>query len=662
MASTDAKAVALWGVAHRLIFPILDADGDLVTGATGLDSEVSKDQDTFADCTNEATEIATSSGMYYLDLTATEMEADAVAVIVKTSSVDAKTTALVIYTDPATRTRKAQAGAAGTITLDASASATDDFYNDQVVRIVGGTGAGQARLVSDYVGSTKVASVVPNWATNPDSTSIFQVIPSGRVDVGQWVDGTPNALVSGRVDSSTGAMAADTLTASAIATGAIDADAIAADAITAAKVASDVSDEIAAKILVTPSQKLNTTPAGEAYADVKAWKTAAPDDLVAGAVVSYVEAIAANAITSGSFDDTGVQRIRGTVVGAADAGSSATLIVDADRTEAVTDYWKGMCVAMTDGVNNGIVRRITAFDPATDTLTVSPAFPSAVGVGDGYVILQAAFVEVLIDAVKANAIDATAIADNAVTANKIASQAITAAKIAAEAITASTFAVDAIISDVLADSAITEIQSGLATSAALATVQADTDNIQTRLPASLVGGRIDASVGAMASDTLTAAALAADAVTEIQAGLATAAALTTVQADTDDIQTRLPAALVDGKMNSFVDSMKTDALSSAAVSAGAVTKIQAGLAVPGDAMALTSDERTTLTDAILDLANTVDTYTLRQIFRLMAAFGGGKSAGGASDDVVQAIDDSKARITATLDSNGHRTAVTLDLS
>lgn len=49
----------------------------------------------------------------------------------------------------------------------------------------------------------------------------------------------------------------------------------------------------------------------------------------------------------------------------------------------------------------------------------------------------------------------------------------------------------------------------------VAAVQADTDNLQTRIPAALVGGRIDASVGAMAADVLTASALAADAGTEI---------------------------------------------------------------------------------------------------------------------------------------------------
>lgn len=46
--------------------------------------------------------------------------------------------------------------------------------------------------------------------------------------------------------------------------------------------------------------------------------------------------------------------------------------------------------------------------------------------------------------------------------------------------------------------------SSRASSAALATVQSDTDDIQTRLPAALVGGRMDASVGAIAG-TVTAA-------------------------------------------------------------------------------------------------------------------------------------------------------------
>ncbi len=74
--------------------------------------------------------------------------------------------------------------------------------------------------------------------------------------------------------------------------------------------------------------------------------------------------------------------------------------------------------------------------------------------------------------------------------------------------------IDEIIADVtgIAGAAMRGTDSA-ATAAALATVQSDTDDIQTRLPASLVGGRIDASVGAMAANVLTAAAINAAAFT-----------------------------------------------------------------------------------------------------------------------------------------------------
>jgi hypothetical protein len=51
-----------------------------------------------------------------------------------------------------------------------------------------------------------------------------------------------------------------------------------------------------------------------------------------------------------------------------------------------------------------------------------------------------------------------------------------------------------------------------------ADIETDTQDIQSRLPAALVSGRIDSSVGAMAANTLTASALASDAVAEIQSG------------------------------------------------------------------------------------------------------------------------------------------------
>lgn len=70
----------------------------------------------------------------------------------------------------------AQAGAAGTVTLASGSSATDDEYVGRTVVVIAGTGVGQARTISDYVGSTKVASVSPDWTTAPDSTSVYVTV------------------------------------------------------------------------------------------------------------------------------------------------------------------------------------------------------------------------------------------------------------------------------------------------------------------------------------------------------------------------------------------------------------------------------------------------------------------------------------------------------
>lgn len=59
----------------------------------------------------------------------------------------------------------------------------------------------------------------------------------------------------------------------------------------------------------------------------------------------------------------------------------------------------------------------------------------------------------------------------------------------------------------------------VAVKADTASIQADTNDLQARVPATLVSGRMDASVGAMAADTLTASALATSAVDELVDGV-----------------------------------------------------------------------------------------------------------------------------------------------
>lgn len=164
MAGVPAKKNA----AFTLVFPIYDADGDLVTGAANLDSERSLDGANFADCTNEASEIGVASGMYKLVLTAAEMNADVIATITKTSTADAKTAANVLYTS--------------------------------------------TRQIDDL-------------AFPATSGRSLGVEADGHVhaDLKQWLGVAPLALLAQRVQTSVGAMAADVITAAVIAAGAITA-------------------------------------------------------------------------------------------------------------------------------------------------------------------------------------------------------------------------------------------------------------------------------------------------------------------------------------------------------------------------------------------------------------------------------------------------------
>lgn len=203
MASTDALPVPRKNVAYRLTFPIFKSDGTLITAAAGLDSEVSKDAAAFADCTNEATEIATSSGVYYLDLTSTEMNADCVSVLVKSSSTGAVPQVIVLYPQESGDIRvdadslggsslstltgaypalgiidsgTAQSATGTTVVLRSAAAFADDTVIGSTLMVYGSTqGYWQSRVVTDYVLSTDTATV-DTWTVTPSGTITYVLL------------------------------------------------------------------------------------------------------------------------------------------------------------------------------------------------------------------------------------------------------------------------------------------------------------------------------------------------------------------------------------------------------------------------------------------------------------------------------------------------------
>lgn len=64
------------------------------------------------------------------------------------------------------------------IILSSDASGEDDVYNGMQIEITAGSGEGQTRIITDYAGATRVASVDSTWDTNPDNTSEYHIKPA----------------------------------------------------------------------------------------------------------------------------------------------------------------------------------------------------------------------------------------------------------------------------------------------------------------------------------------------------------------------------------------------------------------------------------------------------------------------------------------------------
>lgn len=201
----------------------------------------------------------------------------------------------------------------------------------------------------------------------------------------------------------------------------------------------------------------------------------------------------------------------------------------------------------------------------------------------------------------------------------------------------------------------------------IAAIQADTDDIQTRLPAALVSGRMDASVGAMAANVMTAAAAAADLTTELQSGLATAAALDAVDNFLDTEIAAIKAVtdlLPDGgaltslatqaSVNTIDDFLDTEI---AAIKAK-TDQLTFTVANQVDSNAITIDEDEILDDALTDSVPADGALpTVRQALYMLTQFMFERSVSGTTV-TVNKVDGTTALMTFTLNDGTSPTAIT----
>jgi hypothetical protein len=143
------------------------------------------------------------------------------------------------------------------------------------------------------------------------------------------------------------------------------------------------------------------------------------------------------------FLDTEVAAILAASVatsGTADSGTTTTM-VDAALTQADTDYWAGNLILFTSGTISGQCRLITAFTPASDTVTFTPATTQAVGTNT-YIIIPFGRVNIAQwlgstpNALQSGRVDSYlgAGATDVITATLIAADAIGSSELAATAV------------------------------------------------------------------------------------------------------------------------------------------------------------------------------------------------------------------------------------
>lgn len=293
----------------------------------------------------------------------------------------------------------AQAGASSTITLQSGSSSTDNLYRGRKVTLVGGTGAGQSRWVTAYVGSTLVATVYPAWTTTPDSTSqyIFEdtadanvthvggtaqtardlgasVLLSSGTGPGQvklsngyvapnWADvanATSTVALTNTTFSTTQAVASVTGAVGSV-TGNVGGNVVGSVASVTGNVGGNVSGNVTGSV-----GSVTGNVAGNVAGSV-----ASVVGSVGGSVLGSVASVAAGGISSTSFAAaTGLRTVQS---GTAQGGTSTTITLDSGAS-STTDLYVNLECVLTGGTGAGQTRAATAYNGTTKVLTVNSAW------------------------------------------------------------------------------------------------------------------------------------------------------------------------------------------------------------------------------------------------------------------------------------------------
>lgn len=316
-----------------------------------------------------ATDGITAASIAANAIGASELAADAVAEIAAAiGTIPANLAALVDAM--VLRTNTAAGGGASTVTLDASAPAVAQYYRDNFVVITAGTGAGQARCITDY-SAARVATVFPAWNTAPTAGSTFVIIghPRSAISVSQTPDVTTAGTIGKALDNLLTLLPIPFLRSNACQSATSTTLRLDASA------ASNTNAYKGALLLITSGSGSNQVRRITAYNGTTKDATI---DTAWDTTPSIGDAFVILA-TEGPLSTVVTQDADITLSGTAQAGASTSITLPAGAS-AVTDFYKYQVVTLTGGTGAGQSRIVTAYNGTTKVATVDSAWatnPSA---------------------------------------------------------------------------------------------------------------------------------------------------------------------------------------------------------------------------------------------------------------------------------------------
>lgn len=153
---------------------VMQANPTLASG----DAQVSKDGGTLANLGTLPAVTPASSKLIQVDLSAAEMDADNVTVVLSDAS-GAEWCDLVVNVQPSSLLLSGAVDDASATTTAFASTLTgygDDFFNDAFLLFTDGTLQNQARKVSDYVSATGTFTLTPALTSAPADDSPFAVL------------------------------------------------------------------------------------------------------------------------------------------------------------------------------------------------------------------------------------------------------------------------------------------------------------------------------------------------------------------------------------------------------------------------------------------------------------------------------------------------------